>query len=98
MPQVVDRHGEQSAQEIRSPVESSMSISRACGRSEISVRQRDQLVGGVAPCRDHRHHAAALLASGDDPRAARLMHAASATEVPPNFITTMSEVSSLMNG
>ena len=48
----------QSAQEIRSPVESSMSISRGSGRSEISSACGDQLVGRLAPRREHRDGAA----------------------------------------
>ncbi len=58
----------QSAQEIRSPVESSMSISRATGRSEISLRLRDQLVGRLAAGREHGDDPVARLARGDDPR------------------------------
>ena len=57
----------QSAQEIRSPVESSMSISRATGRSEISVRLGDQLVGRLAAGGEHGDDAVAGLAGGDDP-------------------------------
>ena len=57
----------QSAQEIRSPVESSMSISRATGRSEISCACGDQLVGRLAARREHRDDAVARLARGDDP-------------------------------
>ena len=57
----------QSAHEIRSPVESSMSISRAGGALGHLVGHLDQLVGGLAARREHRDHPLALLAGGDDP-------------------------------
>ncbi len=57
----------QSAQEIRSPVESSMSISRESGRVGDLQRLGDQLVGGLAPRREHRDDPVAGLAGGDDP-------------------------------
>ena len=41
-----------SATDIRSPVVSSMSISRPGGRCETCVGERDQVVGGLA----HRRH------------------------------------------
>src|SRR3954470_21585617 len=79
-----------SAHEMRSPVESSMSISRGSGRSETSLamRMRSSVVFPRAdstattrfPC-----SARAAIRS-----AARLMRSASATDVPPNFITTVS--------
>ena len=56
-----------SAQEMRSPVESSMSISRGSGRRGDLVGRRDQLVGRLAARREHRDDAVALLARGDDP-------------------------------
>ena len=87
----------QSAQEIRSPVESSMSISRATGPVGDLLRLRDQLVGRLAAGREHGDDAATGFAGGDDPPAARLICSAPATEVPPNFITTMSEPSAVMN-
>ena len=78
-----------SAHEIRSPVESSMSISRASGVGETSSADGDQLVGRLPARREHGDDPLALLARLDDPLAARLMRSASATEVPPNFITTV---------
>ena len=85
-----------SAQEIRSPVESSMSISRATGRSEISsacatsssvVLPRAE---STATTRLPASRAATIR------RAARLISSAPATEVPPNFITTMSAFAPLI--
>ena len=61
----------QSAQEIRSPVESSMSISRATGRVGDLLRLGDQLVGRLAPGREHGDDPVAGLAGGDDPPARR---------------------------
>ena len=87
----------QSAQEIRSPVESSMSISRATGRSEISsacatsssvVFPRAE---STATTRLPASRAATIRP------AARLISSAPATEVPPNFITTMSDLASAMD-
>ena len=82
----------QSAQEMRSPVESSMSISRGSGRSATSraistsssvvLPRADRTATTLFPC-----SRAATIRS-----AARLISAAPATEVPPNFITTMSDV------
>ena len=57
----------QSAQEIRSPVESSMSISRGYGPLGDLERLGDQLVGRLAARREHGDHAVARLARGDDP-------------------------------
>ena len=48
-----------------SPVDSSMSISRAAGRSVICVRQIDQLVGAVAHGADDHHDLIALLLRAD---------------------------------
>ena len=79
-----------SAQEMRSPVESSMSISRGCGRSETSwaIATSSSVVlpraDRTATTRRPSSRAATIR------RAARLMRSASATEVPPNFITTVS--------
>ncbi len=61
----------QSAHEIRSPVDSSMSISRASGRSETSWAMLSEIVGGLAARREHRHDLLAVLARGDDPAARR---------------------------
>src|SRR3954471_15507471 len=78
-----------SAHEIRSPVESSMSISRGSGAVETSSAidisssvvfpRADRTATTRWPC----SRAATIR------RAARLMRSASATEVPPNFITTV---------
>ena len=70
-----------------------MSISRSSGRVGDLVRGVDQLVGGLAARREHRDDLlAAPRARRRSARAARLMSSASATEVPPNFITTVSAV------
>src|SRR3954468_17073764 len=75
---------------MRSPVESSMSISRGSGRSETSLAMRIRS-SVVFPRADSTattrlpFSARAAIRS-----AARLMRSASATDVPPNFITTVS--------
>ena len=78
-----------SAHEIRSPTESSMSSSRACGVGETLVREVDELVGRVPHRRDDGDDLAARRAV---PRrggcATRFSLSGSPTEVPPNFITT----------
>ncbi len=81
----------QSAQEIRSPVESSMSISRATGRAEISCACATS--SSVVLPRAESTATTRLPASRAATMrpAARLICSAPATEVPPNFITTMSD-------
>ncbi len=80
----------QSAHEIRSPTESSMSISRSYGRSEISwaISTRSSVVlpraESTATTRLPPSRAATIRA------AARLRSSGPATEVPPNFMTTIS--------
>ena len=77
-----------SAHEMRSPVDSSMSISRGSRLGRDLVGVGDQLVGLLAARREHGDDAVALLALGRrSARAARLIRSASATEVPPNFMT-----------
>src|SRR3954471_10853933 len=77
------------AQEIRSPVESSMSISRGSGvvdtssAIEISSSVVFPRADRTATTRWPFSRAATIL------RAARLRRSASATDVPPNFITTV---------
>ena len=79
-----------SAHEIRSPVESSMSISRGSGRADTSlaIRISSSVVfpraDSTATTRLPSSARAAIRS------AARLIRSASATEVPPNFITTVS--------
>ena len=78
-----------SAQEIRSPVERSMSISRGSGvvetssaeaiSSSVVLPRAESTATTCWPC------SRALTMR----RAARLIRSASATEVPPNFITTV---------
>ena len=51
-----------SAHDIRSPVESSMSISRGSGVGRDLLGHRDELVGRRAARRQHGDHAVALLA------------------------------------
>ena len=82
-----------SAQEIRSPVESSMSISRGsgCGETSSAIATSSSVVLPRAlstattfwPCSRAR----------TTRRAARWMRSASATEVPPNFMTTVPGIS-----
>src|ERR1700742_872639 len=80
----------QSAQEIRSPVESSMSISRATGRSEISCAWATSS-SVVLPRADSTATTRLLSSRAATIRlAARLISSGPATEVPPNFITTIS--------
>ena len=80
----------QSAQEIRSPTESNMSISRAAGCGEISSAIATSssvvlpLAESTATTPLPRSRAATIRA------AARLRSSGSATDVPPNFITTIS--------
>ena len=81
-----------SAQEIRSPVDSSMSISRRSGSGETS--SAIAISSSVVLPRADRTATTRL----PDSRwatirlAARLIRSASATEVPPNFMTTVSEL------
>jgi hypothetical protein len=84
-----------SAHEIRSPVESSMSISRGAGRSEISKAAATS--SSVDLPRAESTATTRLPASRADTirRAARLISSGPATEVPPNFITTMSSLSGM---
>ena len=58
--EVLDHH-RASAQEIRSPVESSMSISRGSGRAETSWAIGDQFVGRLPARGQHGDHAVARL-------------------------------------
>ena len=51
-----------SAHEMRSPEDSSMSISRGSGVVGDLLGHRDQLIGGLAPRREHRDHAEARFA------------------------------------
>ncbi len=80
----------QSAQEMRSPTESSMSISRSYGCGEISwaISTSSSVVfpraDSTATTRFPASRAATIRA------AARFRSSGSATDVPPNFITTIS--------
>ena len=84
----------QSAQEIRSPVERSMSISRGSGvvetssavaiSSSVVLPRADRTATTRWPCSRARTMRGA----------ARLMRSASATEVPPNFMTTVPDTAS----
>ena len=83
-----------SAHEMRSPVESSMSISRGSGvvetssadaiSSSVVLPRADSTATTRRPC----SRAFTIR------RAARLIRSASATEVPPNFITTVPDTAS----
>ena len=81
-----------SAHEIRSPVESSMSISRGSGVGETSsaISISSSVVwpraDSTATTRLSRSRCATIR------RAARLIRSASATEVPPNFMTTVPDM------
>ena len=55
-----------SAQEMRSPTESSMSISRACGVGETRCASVDQLVGRVAHRRDDARRPCSRAPGGDE--------------------------------
>ena len=79
-----------SAQEMRSPVDSSMSISRGSGVGETSSAIEISSSVVLPRADSTRDDAVALLAGARrSARAARLMRSASATEVPPNFMTTV---------
>ena len=79
-----------SAQEIRSPVESSMSISRESGRSEISIAWATSSSVVLPRAESTATTLCPASRALTTRRAARLISSAPATEVPPNFITTMS--------
>ena len=87
-----------SAQEIRSPVESSMSISRGSGSGETSSAIR--ISSSVVLPRADRTATTRLPDSrwATIRRAAALIRSASATDVPPNFITTVSGTVGKANG
>src|SRR5579863_1794413 len=79
----------QSAQEMRSPVDSSMSISRGSGCGETS---KAALISSPFSRPGADSTATTRLPASrwaTIRRAARLIFSASATEVPPNFITTV---------
>ena len=79
-----------SAHEIRSPVDSSMSISRASGVGETSsaIAISSSVVWPRADSTATTRRPASRWATIR--RAARLIRSASATDVPPNFMTTVS--------
>ena len=81
-----------SAQEIRSPVDRSMSISRGSGRRETSSAIATSS-SVVFPRADRTATTSwpASFARTMRP-AARLRRSASATEVPPNFMTTVPDM------
>ena len=81
-----------SAHEIRSPVESSMSISRGSGLGETSsaIAISSSVVWPRADSTATTRLPASRLPTIR--RAARLIRSASATEVPPNFITMVSGI------
>ena len=78
-----------SAQEIRSPVESSMSISRGsgCGETSSAIAISSSVVLPRADSTATTRLPASRWATIR--RAARLIRSASATDVPPNFMTTV---------
>ena len=77
------------AHEIRSPVDSSMSISRGSGAVDTS--SAIEISSSVVLPRAESTATTRCPCSRADTirRAARLMRSASATDVPPNFITTV---------
>src|SRR5207302_3486961 len=81
-----------SAHEMRSPVESSMSISRRSGSSETSraIAISSSVVEPRAESTATTRVPSSRLSTMR--RAARLMRSASETEVPPNFITTRPDI------
>ena len=80
----------QRAQDSRSPIESSMSISRGSGRGEIS-RAASSSRSVVLPRAERTATTLCPASRAATIRlAARLSSSVPATEVPPNFITTMS--------
>ena len=79
-----------SAHETRSPVERSMSISRGSGFGGDLERVGDQPVGLLAArARARRRRRSPASCFSTIRSAARLRRSASATDVPPNFITTV---------
>ena len=81
-----------SAQDSRSPMESSMSISRGSGRGEIS-RAASSSRSVVLPRAESTATTGVPCSRAATIRlAARLSSSVPATEVPPNFITTMPSV------
>ena len=87
-----------SAQEIRSPVDSSMSISRGCGRGETScaiATSSSVVLPRAESTATTRFPSSAACTIRP---AARLMRLASATDVPPNFMTTVWAVAGATSG
>ncbi len=82
-----------SAQEMRSPVDSSMSISRGCGRGETSWAIATSSSVVFPRAESTATTRVPLSARATIRPAARLMRSASATEVPPNFMTTVGAAS-----
>ena len=79
-----------SAQETRSPVESSMSISRGSGCGEISNASAiSRSVSLPRALRAPRRRGGPASRLATIRAAARLRRSASATDVPPNFMTTV---------
>ena len=79
-----------SAHEIRSPTEISMSSSRGFGRGGDLVGEADEVVGRVAHRREHGDDAVAgRLRAATSRCATSLIRSGSATDVPPNFITSV---------
>ena len=79
-----------SAQEMRSPVESEHVHLARMRRGRDLGGHRDQLVGRLAARREDGDDAVAGWRLATIRRAARLRRSASATDVPPNFITMIS--------
>ena len=78
-----------SAHEIRSPVDRSMSISRGCGRSDTSWAI-DTSSSVNLPCAERTATTRLPSSFARTMRwAARTMRSLFATEVPPNFMTTV---------
>ena len=79
------------AHEMRSPVESSMSSSRASGAAETSPAIASSSSVVLPRAESTATTRAPASRRSTMRRAARLMRCASATDVPPNFITTSSD-------
>ena len=87
--EIVDGHGAQGAGHPLPGGEEHVHLARI-RRGRDLLGHRDQLVGGLAASRQHARRRACPSSRARTMRAAaRLMRSASATEVPPNFITTV---------
>ncbi len=87
--EVVDHHRRQRAGHALAGREQHVHLARVRPLRDL-VRERHQLVGVLAARRQDGDHLAPSSARSTMRPAARLIRSASATEVPPNFMTTVS--------